>query len=99
MTNREGILSKVGEGTALGRMGMLEMKGEGGSWYKPYYKHKPNAYKIPNSAYFEKCMSLNKLFCYKCMEQINIGDRYYRVFKRVRMPKYYHSSCFERMHY
>lgn len=90
-------LSKVSQNLALHYLSQIEMKGEGGAYYRPYYQNKPNPYKIPNSAYLEKILSLNQLICHKCMEQIKIGQQYTYVLSRVRVRKYYHAECYEKM--
>lgn len=91
------ILSKGAQNLALTYLSRIEMKGEGGAWYKPYYEKKPNAYKIPNSPYLEKMLSFNKLMCYRCMEPIEIGQEYTYVLSKVRMRKYYHEKCYQGM--
>lgn len=90
-------LSKVSQNLALHYLSQIEMKGEGGAFYKPHYQNKPNAYKIPNSPYLEKMLSFNKLMCFKCMEPIEIGQEYTYILTKVRMRKYYHSQCYEKM--
>lgn len=90
-------LSKVSQNVALSWLSKIEMKGEGGAWYKPHYERKPNNYKIPNSPYLEKMLSLNQLICHKCMEQIKIGQQYTYVLSKVRIRKYYHTECYEGM--
>lgn len=91
------VLSKVAQNLALSYLSKIEMKGEGGAFYKPYYKNKPNAYKIPNSPYLEKMLSLNMLVCFKCMKQIKIGQEYTYILTKVRLRKYYHAECYEKM--
>ena len=89
-------LSTISEGRALLHISRISMKGSG-SWTKPYYVNQKNT-KIPNSEYLEKMMSLNMLVCYRCLEQIKIGDKYQHNNKRVRITKYYHYSCYEDMY-
>lgn len=90
------ILTNVSKGTALGRISDIEMKGSG-SWHPRHYKNQ-NAYKIPNSPYLDKIMSTNSLICFKCMEEIEVGDRYQYKSKKCRITKYYHCSCYEDMY-
>lgn len=99
---RFAVLTIQREAAALANLSRIEMKGSG-SWAfrnTVYSRNWPKCnYKIPNSEYLDKCLSFNKLFCYKCMEQINIGDEYTSLSKRIHITKHYHSSCYERMHY
>ena len=90
-------LSRVGQNLALSYLSRIEMKGEGGAFYKPHYIKKPNNYKVPNSPYLEKMLSLNMLVCHKCMKQIKIGQLYTYVLSKVRIRKYYHNKCYEGM--
>ncbi len=89
-------LSKVSQARALNHISEIEMKGSG-SWSKPYYIVQHNV-KIPNSEYLEKIMSYNMLYCYRCLEPINIGDKYQYKSKKCRITKYYHYSCYEDMY-
>ena len=91
------ILSKGAQNLALHYLSQIEMKGEGGAFYRPHYQNKPNNYKIPNPLYLEKMLCLNQLICFKCMEPIEIGQEYTYKLNKVRMRKYYHSQCYEKM--
>ena len=62
-----------------------------------YYTSKRNR-RIANYDYTEKILSLNKLFCLKCMEEIKIGDRFERNMQSNKsFSRYYHRSCYESM--
>ena len=89
------VFSKRSETKALQNISKIDMKGCG-NWTKDHYSIKKN-YKIPNSAYHEKMLSLNMIVCFKCMFQIKVGDLYCRSFKKCRITKYYHDSCYQDM--
>ena len=93
---RTSVLNTVKQGQILGRMSSnyIDMK-----WGTKYNNRK---YKIPNPPYLEKMLCLNIVICYHCREHIKLGDPYTRSGSgggNGKITKYYHSSCFERMHY
>lgn len=90
------ILSNVSEGKALAHISGISMRGSG-SWSKPYYIVQRNV-KIPNSDYLDKMLSFNMLVCYRCKDQIKVGDKYQYKSKKCRITKYYHYSCYEDMY-
>lgn len=65
-----------------------------------FYKSKYTGERVPNV--IEKILSLDKLHCFKCEEEIEMGTYFTRTppqrSSRARQ-KYYHDTCFKKMHY
>lgn len=45
-------------------------------------------------SYVEKTLALNKVICYRCMDEIELGSIFKSGGSGARVRKYYHSDCF-----
>ena len=55
--------------------------------------------RVPLSDYIERTLALDKVFCFRCLEEIKIGQRYKRGSHSVgvKNSKFYHDSCYDKL--
>ena len=50
------------------------------------------------SPYYERILSCNSLFCFKCSNEILVGTEYQKVYSKNTGSKYYHGKCHESLY-
>ena len=47
------------------------------------------------SDYHEKMMAMDYLVCYRCRDEIQLGQEYHKTYSKSSGSKYYHYSCYD----
>ena len=90
----KGVLDAASQGLILARISNRNKDATRDCYYT-------KSARVPLSDYIEKTLALNKVFCFRCMEEIKIGQKYSRGSYSIgrKDSKFYHSSCYQKLWY